>query len=72
MAAGGHFNPFMVSHGGKDNPLSERHVGDLGNVEAGHDGIVKINFWDNYALLHASFHEGILGKSIIIQEGIIF
>jgi Cu-Zn family superoxide dismutase len=38
MSAGGHYNPAGASHGGHDADRVHRHLGDLGNIEAGADG----------------------------------
>jgi Cu-Zn family superoxide dismutase len=38
-SAGAHLNPYKTHHGGTDT--AERHLGDLGNVEADADGKVK-------------------------------
>jgi copper chaperone for superoxide dismutase len=35
---GQHYNPFNAPHGGPMDPPNERHVGDLGNVEADNHG----------------------------------
>lgn len=42
MAAGSHFNPDNVTHGGVNSQV--RHVGDFGNIMAEEDGVAKINF----------------------------
>ena len=63
-ATGGHFNPFLRSHGG---PYSEeRHVGDLGNV----------NFVNNTAIIAMEAADDLLdgmtsviGRSIVIHQG---
>lgn len=45
LSTGGHYNPFDNEHGGPDNP--ERHVGDLGNIEADENGDGTLDITDN-------------------------
>lgn len=59
-----HFNPFNVSHGGRDDSI--RHVGDLGNLEADSDGKVIIEFTDNMIKLRG-WGANIIGRGLIIH-----
>ncbi len=44
-AAGGHFNPFELTHGAPD--VQARHVGDLGNIEADANGHAVVEGFDH-------------------------
>jgi Cu-Zn family superoxide dismutase len=66
MAAGGHFNPDMKHHGGPD--AEERHVGDLGNIEAGGDGVANIDLTDKLLALQGP--HSIIGRSVIVHAGV--
>ncbi len=60
-AAGGHFNPTGEPHAGRKD--EERHVGDLGNIEANEEGIAAFDFLDK----RMSFE----GKSSILGRGLV-
>lgn len=62
-AAGGHFNPTKSQHGGPDSP--ERHVGDLGNLEADAQGHAHYERVDQ--LISFEGANSILGLSIVIH-----
>jgi Cu-Zn family superoxide dismutase len=59
-----HFNPFGKNHGcpGK----SERHVGDLGNLQTDKNGVAAYRFQDNMIKLRGS-KSNILGRGLIIH-----
>jgi len=59
-----HFNPFNKTHGGIND--DERHVGDLGNLEADSEGKVKIQFIDNIIKLRGE-ESNIIGRGLIIH-----
>ena len=62
VSAGSHFNPFKKQHGG---PTDEnRHAGDLGNIEAGADGVAKIDIVDAQIPLEGP--NNILGRSVVV------
>lgn len=59
-----HFNPYNKNHGGRTS--SERHVGDLGNLEA--DIFGNCNFKFNDSLVKLSGETNVLGRSFVIHE----
>lgn len=62
---GGHFNPAGVDHGGPDDAV--RHVGDLGNLEAGEDGVATYSRLDTLVSLDPTSPNCIIGRGIIIH-----
>ena len=66
-AAGGHFNPTDTPHGAQDDPAAERHVGDLGNVEADADGSVSTEFSDDIIAMDGE--NSIIGLALIVHSG---
>jgi Cu-Zn family superoxide dismutase len=61
--AGGHFNPDKMKHGAPD--AAERHVGDLGNIEADADG--KATYKRVDTMISLSGPHSILGRAIIVH-----
>ncbi len=64
-SAGGHFNPDNENHGAPTD--SVRHVGDLGNIEAGEDGNAHLEITDS--LLSFSGPHSIIGRGVIVHGG---
>ncbi len=63
-SAGGHFNPTHKPHGAPD--AAERHVGDLGNLEADASGKAHLEWKDK--MLKLSGQNCILGLAEIVHE----
>ena len=63
ISAGAHFNPHGKEHGAPED--ENRHVGDLGNVEAGDDGIAKVNITDKLISLTGPLT--IIGRSVVVH-----
>ena len=62
-SAGAHFNPTHQHHGG---PMTtERHAGDLGNIEADASGKAHLDWKGKMSLSGA---ESIIGKSVVVHE----
>lgn len=64
-SAGGHFNPTGAPHGHQKSDNKERHAGDFGNIEAGADGVAKIDFSDSVASLHGD--HSIVGRGVVVH-----
>jgi Cu-Zn family superoxide dismutase len=62
-SAGHHFNPTHQDHGAPGDPI--RHVGDLGNLDAGDDGVVNFKLTDARIALEGP--DGILGRAVIVD-----
>jgi Cu-Zn family superoxide dismutase len=61
-SAGGHYNPAGNEHGAPAD--EERHMGDLGNLEADENGVATVDYIDQTVTL-----DQILGRGIIIHAG---
>ncbi|KAM8835685.1 superoxide dismutase [Cu-Zn] [Synchiropus picturatus] len=64
VSAGPHFNPLNKTHGGPEDEA--RHVGDLGNVMAGGDGVANIEITDKLLTLTGPL--SIIGRTMVIHE----
>jgi superoxide dismutase, Cu-Zn family len=64
-SAGGHLNPELTVYGGPDD--KDRHLGDLGNIEADRSGRARYNRVD--ATISLTGRNSIVGRAIVIKEG---
>jgi len=62
-SAGPHYNPFGKKHGAPTD--EERHVGDLGNVQAGEDGTSKGSITDSMIKLFGA--QSVIGRSLMVH-----
>lgn len=63
ISAGAHFNPEGKDHGGPT--ANVRHVGDLGNVEAGDNGVAKVNISDK--MISLTGPNNIIGRTVVVH-----
>lgn len=66
-AAGGHLNPLVSPHGPPSAAKTARHAGDLGNIEAGPDGLAAGVVVDS--LLALSGPTSVLDHAVIVHAG---
>jgi Cu-Zn family superoxide dismutase len=59
-----HFNPYKKNHGGRED--KERHVGDLGNINADSKGDIIMEFNDELIKLQGD-EANIIGRGLIIH-----
>lgn len=63
-SAGGHYNPSSMPH---SMPSShKRHMGDMGNIEAGADGTAFLDYVD--AVISLNGEHSIIGRGVIVHE----
>ena len=64
-STGTHFNPLNKKHGSPNNGPDARHVGDMGNLEAGHDGVAWVHYDDYLMSLNGPF--SIVGRAVVVH-----
>lgn len=62
-SAGGHFNPTDDPHGRPSD--EERHVGDLGNIEANEQGTAVVDMED--AVIQLNGPNSIVGRAVVVH-----
>jgi superoxide dismutase, Cu-Zn family len=63
-SAGAHFNPTNKPHAAPD--ATERHVGDMGNVEADASGKAKLEYVDHQISL-TNDQQSVIGRSVVVH-----
>ncbi|MBD3163024.1 MAG: superoxide dismutase family protein [Candidatus Eisenbacteria bacterium] len=66
-SAGGHFAPHGNPHGAPDDLPTERHVGDLGNLNADSTGVARYDRIDMVISLEGE--NSIVDKAVIVHSG---
>lgn len=64
-SAGSHFAPHDHKHGRPDS--DQRHVGDLGNITVGDNGVAKIDITDSVISFDGA--NSILGRGLVVHKG---
>jgi Cu-Zn family superoxide dismutase len=64
VTAGPHYNPHGKTHGGPSDEV--RHVGDLGNIEAGDSGVGTYTLTDSMVTLFGELT--VVGRSVVCHK----
>jgi len=64
-STGVHYNPFGKVHGGPTD--SERHIGDLGNVQADGSGLADVDMVDFHVQLRGPW--SVVGRAFVVHAG---
>jgi superoxide dismutase, Cu-Zn family len=64
VSAGAHYNPHGKTHGGPSD--ENRHVGDLGNVEANGDGVATFKLEDSLIKVIGPY--SVIGRAMVVHE----
>eukprot|EP00347_Sterkiella_histriomuscorum_P018806 403344105 len=64
VTAGEHYNPHKKTHAGPKD--ENRHVGDLGNIEVGADGVGKFDMDDDLIMIYGA-DNNIIGRAMVVH-----
>jgi len=62
LSTGGHFDPHCRNHGAPED--KDRHVGDLGNIEANNDGRASFRISDSLIKVW-----DVIGRALVVHDG---
>ncbi|KAM3720009.1 Extracellular superoxide dismutase [Dirofilaria immitis] len=62
-SAAAHYNPFEKTHGSPTDNI--KHIGDLGNIKAGADGVANVNIISNHIQLSGPL--SVIGRSLVVH-----
>lgn len=62
-SVGEHFNPYNSIHGGPEDDISKKHIGDLGNIEADNNGRALFRKINQFLTV-----SDIIGRSLVITD----
>ncbi|VDM91964.1 unnamed protein product, partial [Onchocerca ochengi] len=63
-SAGGHYNPYGKTHGDPNDRI--KHIGDLGNIVAGANGVAEVYINSYHIKLRGPL--SVIGRSLVVHE----